>query len=118
MARYGEGWSGRWEGGFRPRGDEWQVGESVYGPERYGLGPYHERLRRRRRPDDELKREVEEALFMDSWVDADAISVAVRDGVVTLTGTLPDYDEIRYATDDVWDVVGVLGVLSELTVRE
>jgi osmotically-inducible protein OsmY len=37
---------------------------------------------------------------------------------VTITGTLPDYDEIRYATDDVWDVEGVLGVLSELTVRE
>lgn len=95
----------------------WFEGGRVYGPERYGLGPYHERLRRRRRPDDELKQEVEEALFYDTWIDADAIQVEVRDGVVTLRGALPDYDEVRYATDDAWDVEGVLGVRSELTVR-
>lgn len=89
----------------------------LYGPERYGLGPYHERLRRRRRPDSELARDVEEALFHDTWVDADAITVEVRDGVVTLRGALPSYDEIRYATDDAWDVVGVVGVRSELELR-
>lgn len=92
-------------------------GGQVYGPARYGLGPYHERLRRRARPDDELRGEVEEALFLDTWVDADAITVDVRDGVVTLRGELPDYDEVRFATDDAWDVDGVRGVRSELTVR-
>lgn len=96
--------------------DAWE-GEVIYGPARYGLGPYHERLRSRRRPDDELKAEVEEALFYDTWVDAEAITVEVRDGVVTLRGELPDYDEIRYATDDAWDVDGVHGVRSELTLR-
>jgi hypothetical protein len=90
---------------------------SIYGPARYGLGPYYERLRRRRRPDEELKEEVAEALFFDTWVDADAITVEVKDGIVTLRGELPDYDEIRYATDDAWDVDGVRGVHSELTVR-
>lgn len=90
---------------------------TIYGPARYGLGPYYERLRRRRRSDEELKEEVEEALFYDTWVDADAVTVEVRDGIVTLRGELPDYDEIRYATDDVWDVEGVRGVRSELTVR-
>lgn len=89
----------------------------LYGPERYGLGPYHERLRRRRRPDDEIQRDVTDALFYDTWVDADAITVEVRDGIVTLRGQLPDYEEIRYATDDAWDVVGVVGVHSELEVR-
>lgn len=90
----------------------------IYGPERYGLGPYHQRLRTRRRPDAELQEEVREALFYDSWVDAEAVQVAVEDGIVTLQGELPDYDEIRYATDDVWDVDGVLGVRSELRVRQ
>lgn len=109
MARY----DARWDG---PGGDSLEA-RPVYGPERYGLGPYHERLRRRRRPDDELAHDVEEALFYDTWVDADAISVEVRDGVVTLRGVLPSYDEIRYATDDAWDVDGVVGVHSELELR-
>jgi osmotically-inducible protein OsmY len=92
--------------------------QPVYGPARYGLGPYHERLHKRRRPDDELKADVEEALFYDTWVDAEAITVEVSDGVVTLTGELPDYAEIRYATDDAWDVDGVRGVRTQLRVRE
>jgi len=90
----------------------------IYGPARYGLGPYHERLRRRRRSDDDLRVDVEEALFYDTWVDADAITVEVHDGIVTLRGELPSYDEIRFATDDAWDVEGVLGVRTELRVTE
>lgn len=91
---------------------------AIYGPSRYGLGPYHERLRTRRRDDAELREEIEEALFFDTWVDAEAISVEVKEGIVTLRGSLPSYDEVRYATDDAWDVDGVRGVRSELTVRE
>jgi hypothetical protein len=97
-----------WEGSF----------EGIYGPGRYGLGPYHDRLRKRRRSDDELRDDVEETLFYDTWVDADAITVEVKDGVVTLRGDLPNYEEIRYATDDAWDVDGVVGVRSELTVAD
>ena len=93
-------------------------GEGIYGPARYGLGPYYGRLQQRRRPNDELREEVEEALFYDTWVDADAIVVEVSDAVVTLRGELPDYEEIRYATDDAWDVDGVRGVRCELTVRD
>ena len=95
---------------------EWSSGP-VYGPARYGLGPYHQRLRSRRRPDDDVRKEVEDALFYDTWVDAEAITVVVRDGVVTLSGELPDYHEIRYATDDAWDVEGVRGVHCQLTVN-
>ena len=81
------------------------------------MGPYHERLRNLKRPDEEIREDVEEALFYDTWVDAEAISVEVQDGVVTLRGDLPSYEEIRYATDDAWDVDGVRGVRSELSVR-
>ena len=89
----------------------------MYGPARYGLGPYHQRLRTRRRPDDEVRKDVEDALFYDTWVDAEAITVEVKDGVVTLKGELPDYHEVRYATDDAWDVDGVRGVHCQLTVN-
>jgi hypothetical protein len=108
----------------RPRGEgapwnegmPWDDGGMLNGPARYGLGPYHRRLEKRRRPDDELKHDVEVALFYDTWVDAEAITVEVRDGVVSLRGELPDHDEVRYATDDAWDVDGVRGVRSELRV--
>lgn len=103
-------------------GYEW--GEEVsartgepYGPARYGLGPYYQRVQRSRRHDDEIREEVEESLFYDTWVDADAITVTVADGVVTLEGTLPNYEEIRFATEDAWDVDGVRGVRTELRVE-
>jgi hypothetical protein len=41
----------------------------------------------------------------------------VKDGIVTLRGELPDYHEVRYATDDSWDVDGVRGVHCQLTVN-
>src|SRR5690606_4939964 len=87
-----------------------------YGPARYGYGPYHDRLQRRRRSDEEIREDVEDTLFYDTWVDADRIEVLVEDGVVTLRGTLPSHDEVRYAVDDAWDVDGVRGVRSELEV--
>ena len=103
-------------GGFFDGAGEWESGP-IYGPARYGLGPYHQRLRNRRRPDAEVLKDVEEALFYDTWVDAEAIQVSVEQGIVTLRGELPSYEEVRYATDDAWDVEGVLGVRSELAVR-
>lgn len=127
MPRYDAGWRRTMRGGhegpeFRDEGgygaEVPEYGIAMYGPERYGLGPYHERLRRHRRDDGELRDEVREALFYDTWIDAEAIEVEVKDGVVTLTGDLPSYEEIRYATDDAWDVDGVVGVRSELKLRD
>lgn len=97
-------------------GAPWDDQETLNGPARYGLGPYYRRLEKRRRPDGEVHKDVEEALFYDTWVDAEAITVDVSDGVVTLRGALPDHDEIRYATDDAWEVEGVRGVRTELRV--
>ena len=124
FARARESWPrGRPEPAPRPFAYEQPPGDGhldtpAYGPARYGLGPYHERLRRRGREDEELKKEVEEALFFDTWVNADAIEVDVQEGVVTLRGVLPSYEEVRYAADDAWDVAGVLGVRCELRVDE
>ncbi len=95
-----------------------QLQQRIYGPLRYGRGPYHQRLRTLERDDGDIKRDVEERLFFDTWVDAQRIVVGVEDGVVTLSGTLPSYEEIRYACDDAWEVAGVRGVHSELRVEE
>ncbi len=115
-AEYGRGLGDFGGGPAEFDGAEWESGP-VYGPARYGLGPYHQRLRSRRRPDDDVRKDVEDALFYDTWVDAEAITVEVKDGVVTLKGELPDYHEVRYATDDTWDVDGVRGVHCQLTVN-
>ncbi len=102
-------------GGYSWSEYEPEPGE-LYGPARYGYGPYYERLRRHRRSDDEIRADVEDALFYDTWVDADRIEIEVEDGIVTLRGTLPNFDEVRFATDDAWDVDGVRGVRSEFEV--
>lgn len=104
-------------GGYSWREEALQMAE-LYGPARYGYGPYYDRLRRRRRSDEEIRADVEDALFYDTWVDADRITVEVEEGIVTLRGTLPNFDEVRFATDDAWDVDGVRGVRIELEVGE
>ena len=94
-----------------------QLQGRIYGPQRYGRGPYAHRLETIRRDDGDVRTDVEEALFYDTWVDAQRIDVEVEDGVVTLRGTLPSHEEVRYATDDAWEVAGVRGVRSELKVE-
>jgi hypothetical protein len=94
-----------------------QLQQRFYAPKRTSGGPYDARLRTLQRPDDALKKDVQEALFYDTWVDAERIAVEVRDGVVTLRGTLPRAEEIRFACDDAWEVAGVREVRSELQVE-
>ena len=79
-------------------------------------GPYAGRLPAR--PDEEIKRDVETALFYDTWVNSYQVKVDVKDGVVTLTGTVDSAFEKRAAGDDAWDVPGVRDVRNELQVVE
>lgn len=95
-----------------------QLQQRLYGPARMGPGPYGERLRALRRPDPDVRRDVQDALFYDTWVDAQRISVEVEDGRVTLRGDLASEQEVRYACDDAWSVAGVREVVSELGARE
>lgn len=81
-----------------------------------GHGPYHGRLRRRGRPDPWIRCDVEEALFQDTWVDADRITVEVHDATVTLIGTLPERREVRRALRDAAGVPGVRHVRNRLEV--
>lgn len=95
-----------------------QLQQRFYGPHRVAPGPYGERLRALRRDDAELRRDVQDALFYDTWVDAQRVSVDVAEGRVTLRGELASEQEVRYACDDAWSVAGVREVVSEMTVRE
>ena len=91
-----------------------QLQQRIYGPQRSGQGPYHDRLRTIVRDDADIKNEVEERLFYDTWVDAQRIAVHVANATVTLSGALASEEEIRLACDDAWGVAGVREVRSEL----
>jgi osmotically-inducible protein OsmY len=67
--------------------------------------------------DDEIKRDVEEELRWDPDIDESDIAVAVKDGVVTLSGFVRGYSQRRAAEAAAKRVGGVLGVANDLEVR-
>ena len=69
------------------------------------------------RSDEEIKRDVEDELRWDPNVHADDIAVAVKDGVVTLTGFVTTYAQKLAAERVVKRVAGVVGVANDIEVR-
>jgi len=69
------------------------------------------------RSDDEIKRDVEDELRWDPDIDETDIAVAVKDGVVTLSGFARSYGQRRTAEAAAKRVAGVLGVANDLEVR-
>jgi osmotically-inducible protein OsmY len=69
------------------------------------------------RPDDEIKRDVEDELRWDPDIDATNIAVAVKGGVATLSGFARSYGQRRAAEAAAKRVAGVLGVANDLEVR-
>ena len=67
--------------------------------------------------DEEIRQEVRQRLYLDSWLDSERVEVSVNEGVVTLRGEVNDFLEARYAWDDAWESDGVRGVVNNLTVR-
>lgn len=64
----------------------------------------------------DLQEEVIEALAFDPQVMADDIAVTVKEGVVTLRGTVPNLTQKWEATKVAKSVCGVRGIADELTV--
>jgi osmotically-inducible protein OsmY len=64
----------------------------------------------------ELKKEVQDALDWEPALDARAINVSIRNGVVTLTGAVPSFPEKHLAEQAVGAVRGVKAVACELSV--
>ena len=69
------------------------------------------------RTDSDIKREVEDELRWDPSVDATNFAVAVKDGVVTLTGFVTSYAQKFAAKRAVKRVAGVFGVANDIEVR-
>jgi osmotically-inducible protein OsmY len=69
------------------------------------------------RTDSDIKRDVEAELKWDPDIDATDIAVAVKGGVVTLTGFVRSYTHKYQAERDVKRVAGVAGVANDIEVR-
>ena len=69
------------------------------------------------RSDTDIKRDVENELRWDPDIDSVDIAVAVKDGVVTLTGFTKSYIEKYEAEASAKRVSGVLAVANDIQVR-
>ena len=69
------------------------------------------------RSDSEIKRDVEDELRWDPDIVADDIAVAVKSGVVTLTGFVRSYGQKLQAEADAKRVSGVVGLANDIEVR-
>src|SRR6202047_1290363 len=69
------------------------------------------------RSDSDIKRDVEMELRWDPDISADDIAVAVKDGVVTLTGFVRSYAQKWQAERDQKRVAGVKAVANDIEVR-
>jgi osmotically-inducible protein OsmY len=69
------------------------------------------------RLDSDIKRDVEDELTWDPDIDATDIGVAVRNGVVTLTGFVRSYAQKSEVERDAKRVAGVVGVANDIEVR-
>lgn len=69
------------------------------------------------RSDTDIKRDVEEELRADPEIDATDLAVAVKEGVVTLTGFVHHYNEKFQAEKAAKRVNGVKGVANDIEVR-
>src|SRR6201994_2510142 len=67
--------------------------------------------------DSDIKRDVEAELKWDPDIDATDIAVAVKDGVVTLSGFVKSYTHKWQAESDAKRVAGVTAVANDLEVR-
>ena len=67
--------------------------------------------------DNEVRRKVIAELDWDPSVDASAIGVAVKDGVVTLNGSIASYWQKKEVERVVKQVTGVKAVAEELTIK-
>jgi hypothetical protein len=107
-----------------PRSDPWaderRTAETGRGPWTYsrredytGRGP-----KNYRRPDERILEDVSDRLTADAMVDASEITVDVKQGEVTLAGTVRDRDQKRRAEDLSERVSGVKDVINALRIVE
>ena len=89
----------------------WNIGSGADRPSYRGRGP-----KNYQRSDERIREEVCELLTMDHDVDASEIEVTVREGVVSLEGSVPGRHAKRIAEDLCESVRGVRDVENNLRV--
>jgi hypothetical protein len=124
---YGWGERGRWFGGQTTssdydRGEARTWGQGMgqrmgYGVGQEGMGYRGKGPRGFTRSDERIKEIVCERLTDDDRVDASNIDVIVRNGEVTLTGTVDERRSKRLAEDIVEDLPGVKDVQNQIRVQ-
>ncbi len=67
--------------------------------------------------DQKIKKDIIDHLFWDHRVDASRVTVEVKAGSVTLSGTVPDYASRQAAESDVWSIPGTRSVENQITVE-
>lgn len=83
------------------------------------MGPYVGRgPKGYQRSDERIKEEVCDCLTRDPHVDASEIEVQVKDGEVTLSGTVSDRNEKRRAEDAIEDVSGLKEIHNQIRVQQ
>ncbi len=70
------------------------------------------------RLDIDIRKDATEALRYDAATDSYKLKPEVKDGIVTLTGTVPSYGEKRLAIDVVKGVKGVKGVTDSIALKD
>jgi len=65
----------------------------------------------------ELQKDVQDAIKWEPLLNAAEIGVTVKDGIVTLTGTVDDYFKKTEAEDAAKNVAGVKAVVEEIEVK-
>jgi hypothetical protein len=68
------------------------------------------------RSNQEIQADIIDQLTYDTWPDFSQVYVAVQDGVVTLTGTVPLATEKWWAEMDAWQAAGVKDVHNRLRI--
>jgi hypothetical protein len=70
-----------------------------------------------RRRDERIREDVNETLRRDPHLNAEHIEVDVAEGVVTLSGHVPNRWMKHRAEDNIWDLLGIREVKNQLYVK-
>jgi osmotically-inducible protein OsmY len=99
------------------QGSGWDARAGAFASSHSGRGFAGRGPKGYQRSDERLRDEVSDRLMADDTIDASDIEVQVRDGEVTLTGTVTDRMAKRRAEDCAEVVMGVRDVMNQLRVQ-
>jgi osmotically-inducible protein OsmY len=102
------------EGGITEEARKEQA-KDYYAGYYWGNDPYSSSEMPGRKSDDQLKSDI---LAKFSGTDLSQIQVSVKNAVVTLTGSVKDYDQKRKAGAEAWRTPGIMEVLNDLQVTD